>query len=444
MAIPWEDWLWGCRPAKRLWKPLLKRYLTGTWKPFRMEPGEGAYPSNPEQLGLYLHVPFCRQPCAYCPYNRVKFDASLYDAYERAAHQEIDLAAARLTGGRAGDRQLSIGSLYVGGGTPTIEPGSLARLVTHITAAFGRPGNICVELHPAAMDDVCLKLLKQIGVTMVSVGVESLTDRLLTLIGRSHNAATAEDSVRRAVAEGFDTVSADMMFALPTQTLEELDRDLERVLALGVSQVSTYPIFAFPYTELGRRLRISRIRRPRGDLIRDMLAVIRHKACEHGLARCSVWSFGRPGQKKFTSTTRHYYLGIGPSAASMLPGRFFVNTFSIEQYAAMLPHRLPVALAMPVDRQLEMVYWLYWRIYEMSIPAGEFSRLFGRDLESVYGGLLRLLVKLGMLSHQNGCYHVTEGSAYWIHRLQNEYALNYINRLWGTCRNEAWPSQVTL
>jgi coproporphyrinogen III oxidase-like Fe-S oxidoreductase len=444
MAIPWEDWLWGWRPAKRLWKPLLKRYLTGTWKPFRMEPGEGAYPSNLEQLGLYLHVPFCRQPCAYCPYNRVKFDVSLYKEYDRAAHQEIDLAAARLAEGRADNGPLRIGSLYVGGGTPTIEPESLARLVSHIRESFGRPENIGVELHPAAMDDGCLKILKQIGVNMVSVGVESLTDRLLALIGRSHDAAMAEDALRRAVAEDFDTVSADIMFALPTQTLEELDRDLDRVLKLGVGQISTYPIFTFPYTELGRRLKINRIQRPRGGLIRDMLAVIRSRACEHELERCSVWSFGRGGRKKFTSTTRHHYLGIGPSAASMLPGRFFVNTFSIEQYASTLPHHLPVALAMPVDRKLEMAYWLYWRIYEMSIPIQEFSQLFGRDLESVHGRLLSLLTKLGILNRENGCYHVTEKSAYWIHRLQNEYALNYINNLWGTCRNVAWPSEVTL
>ncbi len=444
MRIPWEDWLWDCRPAKRLWKPLLKRYLTGAWKPFRMRPGEGVYPSDLEQLGLYLHVPFCHQPCAYCPYNRIKFSASLYDEYERAAHQEIDLSAARLTEGRAGKRRPSISSLYIGGGTPTIKPMSLVGLVTHITKAFGQPGDICVELHPAAMDDECLKLLKQIGVNMVSVGVESLSDRLLTLIGRSHNAATAEDSVRRAVAEGFETVNADIMFALPTQTLEELDLDLQRVLTLGVNQISTYPIFAFPYTELGRRLKISRIQRPKGNVIRDMLAVIRRRAHEHGLTRCSVWSFGRSGKKKYTLTTRHHYIGIGPSAASMLPGRFFVNTFSIEQYAATLPHRLPVALAMPIDRQLEMAYWLYWRIYEMSIPVGEFSRFFGRDIERIHGGLLRLLTRLGILNHEDGCYHVAEGSAYWIHRLQNEYALNYINHLWGTCRNEAWPSEVTL
>jgi oxygen-independent coproporphyrinogen-3 oxidase len=443
MAIPWEDWLFGCRPARRLWKPVLRRYLTGSWQPLRLEAGQAGLPSGLQQVGLYLHVPFCRQPCAYCPYNRVKFDPALYDQYERAAHQEIDLLVGHLAEA-IGTGELQIGSLYVGGGTPTIEPTSLAGLVTHITQAFGPPRDICVELHPAAMDDDCLILLKQIGVTMVSVGVESLEDRLLKLIGRSHDAATAADSVGRAVAEGFDTVNADIMFALPTQTLKELERDLERILTLGVDQVSAYPIFAFPYTELGRRLRARQIRRPRGDLIRAMLRLIRGKATDHGFTQCSVWSFARRPKRKYTSTTRHHYLGIGPSAASMLPGRFSVNTFSVEQYTATLPDRLPVALAMPVDRPLEMAYWLYWRIYEMGIPSGEFQQLFAQELESVYGGLLSLLVRLGILRRQNGHYHVTEKSAYWIHRIQNEYALNYINRLWGTCRREAWPAEVIL
>jgi oxygen-independent coproporphyrinogen-3 oxidase len=395
-------------------------------------------------MGLYLHVPFCRQLCAYCPYNRVKYEASLYRQYEQAAHQEIDLVAGRLAEARSHHGQPGIDSLYVGGGTPTIEPENLARLVAHIRSAFGKPGDVCVELHPSAMDDDCLQLLKQVGVTMVSVGVESLSDRLLTLVGRSHNAATAEESVRRAVAHGFDTVNADLMFALPTQTLAEWDQDLQRVLRLGVDQVSAYPIFVFPYTGLGRRLGAKAIRRPQSGRIRDMLALIRHRACEEGFAQCSVWSFARLQHKKFTSTTRHHYVGIGPSAASMLPGHFYVNTFSIEEYAAALPRKLPVALVMPVPRRLEMAYWLYWRLYEMRILPDEFRQIFDEELEAIYGVPLRLLARLGMLRCENGCYQVTEDSVYWIHRMQNEYALNYINRLWGRCRTEAWPSELTL
>ena len=440
-----EDVLF-CPPLGRAWKPLLKRYLTASWLPLLMRPGEVVFPPNLRELGLYLHVPFCRRPCAYCPYNRVTYDDSLFQLYESAAHQEIDLIAARMAEARHRhyDYPPHITSLYAGGGTPTIVPESLARLITHVEEAFGRARDICVELHPAAMDDACLDVLEQLGVSMVSVGVESLSDRLLRLIGRSHDAATAEQSVRRAVARGFDAVSADLMFALPTQTLDELDQDLQKVLALGVDQISCYPIFGFPHTELGQRLGIKQIRRPASSLIRQMLGLIRRRANDHGLVQSAVWSFVRPQGRKFTSTTRHHYLGIGPSAASMIPGQFYLNTFSIREYAAALPERLPTALVMPVSRRLEMAYWLYWRAYEMRIPRQGFREVFEEEIETVYGRLMGLLKRTGMARLEDGSYCLTEQSAYWIHRIQNEYALNYINRLWGRCRQEAWPAKVRL
>lgn len=446
MAIAIEDLLFGLRPAKWVWKPLIRRFVTGSWARRRMRPAEVTVPARLKRLGLYLHVPFCKNLCPYCPYNRVEYEQSLYRRYEAAVHQEIELVARRLAEARArsDDHHPQVVSLYIGGGTPTVVPEGLARLVTHIQEGFGPAGDVCVELHPSAMDDACLETLKRVGVTMLSIGVESLSDRLLELIGRSHDAAEAEDAVRRAVAGGFDAVNVDLMFALPTQTLDELDRDVQRILALDVDQISTYPIFGFPYTELGHKLGIKNIRRPRGDLIRQMLAVIRRRSYQQGFEQCAVWSFLRPRRKKFSSITRHHYLGFGPSAASMTGEQFYVNTFSVEQYAAALPERLPVALAMPVNHRLEMAYWLYWRAYEMKIPQDGFRELFGEELETVYGGLMTLLRRLGMASKQNGCYRLTRQAAYWIHRLQNEYSLNYINRLWGRCREEAWPQQVRL
>ena len=126
----------------------------------------------------------------------------------------------------------------------------------------------------------------------------------------------------------------------------------------------------------------------------------------------------------------------------MIPGQFRLNTFSVEEYAKALPDRLPGALVMPVSLRLEMAYWLYWRAYEMRIPDAPFRLLFGRDLEGVFGVPLAALRRLGMLRRGDGGYEVTESAAYWIHRVQNEYALNYVDRLWGRCREEAWPVEV--
>jgi oxygen-independent coproporphyrinogen-3 oxidase len=91
-----------------------------------------------------------------------------------------------------------------------------------------------------------------------------------------------------------------------------------------------------------------------------------------------------------------------------------------------------------------MAYWLYWRAYEMKASSEDFRELFGEDIESMFRGLFALPRLFGMVKKENGTYRVTEKAAYWIHRLQNEYSLNYINRLWGRCRMEAWPQEVRL
>jgi len=377
--------------------------------------------------------------CPFCPYNRSLYDQAAYGRYEEGVHAEIELYAPHL-------KETRIDTLYVGGGTPTVDPGALLRILRHIRERFPGSYDVCVELHPANMDDGCLELLREAGVRRISIGVESANDRLLTLLGRSHDGAAALAAVRRAMAGGFDSVNADLMFALPTQTLTEWRSDLETVLDQGVDQISTYPLFGFPYAERGQARGLAEIERPPGKLIRSMLALTHQQAERSHMKQCAVWSWIRPGSSKFSSITRHHYVGFGPSAASMIGTAFYVNTFDVDAYAHALKRGRPIALVLPVDRRLEMAYWLYWRAYEMKACETDFQRVFGVEasLEGTFGGITRLFRALRMVEGEPGGWRITRRGAYWIHRLQNEYSLNYINRLWGACRREAWPREVTL
>jgi len=404
-----------------------------------MQPVEPAFPEHLTRAGLYLHVPFCRNLCPFCPYNRVEYDDERFRQYERAVHEEIELYGPRLAG-------CDFISLYIGGGTPTVNMPGLLRMIRHLRENFLLSGDVCIELHPGNMDDRCLQSLKQAGVTMLSVGVESTSDRILGNIGRNHDGATALEALERAVKAGFVAVNADLMFALPGQTLQDWERDLQSVLDCGVDQVSTYPLFSFPYSDRGRSMKIRRVQRADGRLIRSMLALADSLLTGSGFERCAVWSWLKPARKKFSSITRHHYVGFGPSAASMTGTDFYVNTFDVASYAAALPDRRPIALSMPVGRRLAMAYWLYWRVYELKLSPKDFQDVFGREatLESVFSGLIRPFAAAGMLERKNGGYQVTKSGAYWIHRLQNEYSLNYINRLWGTCRRLPWPAETVL
>lgn len=425
--------------GKTLWKPLIQKAVTGRAGRFRMLRVQPRWPGRLSSPGLYLHVPFCRNLCPYCPYNRIEYDEALFAAYERAVKQEIDLYAPRLRGE-------TYSSLYVGGGTPTVNWQGLLSILQHMRAQIGPVENICVELHPGNMDADCLSALKDAGVTMLSIGVESTSDPQLERIRRSHDGQVALAAVRRALNMGFSSVNVDLMFALPGQTLDEWRIDVRRVVDLGVDQLSTYPMFSFPHSDLGRTAGIRQVERPAHRVIREMLAFTDRHCEEKGLHRCAVWSWLKPKKSKFSSITRHHYIGFGPSAASMTGSDFYVNTFDVKAYAHKLPAERPVSVSMPVNRRLEMAYWLYWRVYELKIPGSGFRDVFGADasLDAEFGRLLRPLIPIGLLERMDDGYRVTRSGAYWIHRLQNEYSLNYINHLWGACRKEPWPEEIRL
>ncbi len=426
-------------PAKFFWKPLLQKMVTGQWHRFRMRPDEPFFPRNLKRLGGYLHVPFCKNLCPFCPYNRIQYDEILFAQYEKAIHEEIELYSPYL-------KEVEFTSLYIGGGTPTVNLPGLLRILDHLKKNFSMSCDICIELHPGDMDRECLDSLKDTGVTMLSIGVESTSDRILKSIGRNHDAKTALDSVRRAITVGFDSVNTDLMFALPGQTLEDWEKDLKSLINEGVDQISTYPLFSFSYSELGKSQKIRYVKRPDSRLVRSMLHLTNSFSTASGYKRCAVWSWLKPAKKKFSSITRHHYIGFGPSAASMISSHFYVNTFDVQAYVATLPGKRPIALSMPVDRRLEMAYWLYWRVYELKINEKDFQNLFGThiSLDSIFSQIFRPFQLAGMVQKINGEYRITDSGAYWIHRLQNEYSLNYINRLWGTCRNNPWPSEVIL
>ncbi len=426
-------------PAKILWKPILQKMVTDRWKRFRMTTASPSLPFNLKRAGLYLHVPFCKNLCPFCPYHRISYDPELFRIYENAIHQEIEWYTPYL-------RNCDIISLYIGGGTPTVHPEGLIRIIDHLHRNFSLTCDICIELHPENMDPESLSILRQARVNQLSIGVESASDSLLERIGRNHTGATALGSLRRAADAGFDSVNADLMFALPGQTLADWETDVQAVIDAGADQISTYPMFSFPYSELGKMKQLQSVERPDRRTIRAMLRMTDVLAEAAGFRQCAVWSWIKPSRKKFSSITRHHYIGFGPSAASMTGDFFYVNTFDIPSYAQSLPRDRPVALSLPLDRRLEMAYWLYWRMYELRISDSDFKQQFGEEasLDDMFSHIFKPLEQLGMVERNNGVYRVTRSGAYWIHRLQNEYSLNYINRLWGTCRSESWPAEVML
>jgi coproporphyrinogen III oxidase-like Fe-S oxidoreductase len=399
---------------------------------------EGRF-SEVNELGLYLHIPFCRQICPYCPYNKELFRTGVARRYARAVKQEIDIYAA-LVGGRP------VTSFYIGGGTPTtMLHCGLGEILEHIFRAFNMRCEIHMESHPNDLSKENLYTIQSLGVSHLSMGVEALQDHHLKALERPYAVEEVKAALERAVAADFKCVNADIIFALPGQTLAEVEEAGRELVRLDVDQVAAYPLFTFPYTKMGRGAR----RQSDGNsgLLRRrrMLRVLEKIFYSEGYERTSVWAFTRSGVPKYCSVTVPLYLGLGASAGSYLRDVFYLNTFKVSQYINSLEEgRLPIALSVQLSERVQMAGWLYWRVYETSFKKADFHTRFGRELDPVFGKYLRPLSSVGLLHDDGEEVVLSDEGAYWLHVLEDLFSIDYVGKLWGLSQEQPWPEQVIL
>jgi oxygen-independent coproporphyrinogen-3 oxidase len=392
-----------------------------------------------DSLGLYLHIPFCRQICPYCPYNKELFRAAVAERYADAVLREIDQYAAIV-----GNRPIT--SFYIGGGTPTtMLNAGLPRILEHIERTFNMQCGIHMESHLNDLSAANLQTIRAMGVDHLSIGVEALQDRHLRTLYRPYTADEAEAAIARATSMGFTCVNVDLIFALPGQTHDELCDAARTLVDLGVDQVATYPLFSFPYTKWPQLVRQHGYRGYNLFQKRRMLAVLERIFYAAGYERTSVWGFTRAGVPKYCSVTVPVYLGLGASGASYLPDIFYLNTFNVGEYIQALDKsRMPIALSLELSRRMQMAGWLYWRIYETRFRKSDFARRFHEPFDAVYGKYFRLLSFLGLACERGDEIALTDAGAYWLHALQDVFSIDYVSTLWGTSQHNPWPQAVAL
>ncbi len=361
---------WLLRLATRA----IRRYLVGPEQRWVFErPSPGWTPPHVERTSLYLHVPFCRHCCPYCPYTKVPYRESLVEPYTRAAIAEVDWWADAI-----GPAEIT--SIYIGGGTPTLALESVARVLTRVRERFRLTGDICIETNPADVDDETVRRLHDMGVALVSLGVQSFQPENLAMLGRGYEPIVAERALALLAESGFASVNADIMFALPGQTADDVTADLARAAQLGADQLTTYPLFTFPYTSVGEYLRLTAVRMPNLRMRRAHYRAISQWCAEHGFERVSVWGFKRGAVPRYSSVTRDGYIGIGPGAGSHLPDGFVLNTFDLNSWIrATCDGRTTIALRMPFAGEMSGWWWLYWRFYDTRIPLDDLDAALGRD-----------------------------------------------------------------
>jgi coproporphyrinogen III oxidase-like Fe-S oxidoreductase len=199
---------------------MLRVIITRSLKPFVFESN---YQNKPdfetlEDLGLYVHIPFFRSLCSFCPYCKEKYNKQWADSYKTALLKEIDIACENMKSKK------QVTSLYFGGGTPALMIDSLKDIIEKLEEYFTITGGIGVELHPSDISDETLQKLKSAGATMVSIGIQSFNDDCLQKLGRSSESFIEKMRLVRNYC--FDVVDVDLIFAIPGQTDKILAYDI--------------------------------------------------------------------------------------------------------------------------------------------------------------------------------------------------------------------------
>ena len=410
---------------------LTRMWLTRTTKPFefKSEYDEELPFAECDNLGLYVHIPFCKSICNFCPYCKVRYSKELCDRYIDALIEEIHLVGSQ----HKGKKQVS--SLYFGGGTPALACDRIGEIISALSDHFIITQGIGLELHPDNVKEDVLRTLKDAGVTKISIGIQSFGDKYQRILGRKKVDTASMAAALSAVP--FETVSMDLIFALPEQTYDDLRSDIDEAFKLGANHVAIYPFIDFTFTE-------SPVSAMPKKQKRKLLDDITKYCLSCGYSRNSIWTFSRD-DASYSSMTRDNFLGFGCSATTLLRGQFKINTFDVDSYCDRINKGiLPTSLTIRFIKNQRKIYWLFWTAYSTRVDERDYERFFGSSLKKDYGFELFAAKLLGFIKEKDGVYEMTLRGAFYYHYYENFYTLSYIDKMWGIMRKEAFPNHIQL
>ncbi|WP_432649892.1 radical SAM family heme chaperone HemW [Huintestinicola sp.] len=265
-----------------------------------------------DPIGLYIHVPFCRRKCVYCDFYSLAGKEDLTQKYVQAVVRNI-----RISG-------MTFDTVYFGGGTPSLLSSSqISDILSAADIAEG--AEISAEINPDSADTQKLRDFRAAGINRISIGIQSLDDKELSVLGRLHNSEQAENAILSAQKAGFENISADLMLGLPYQHTETVLNNIERLSELGARHISAYMLKIESGTPLSENDElISNIADE--ELSADMYLEAVSCLEKNGFKQYEISNFAKEGY-----VCRHNlkywrcedYLGIGPSAHSCTGGKRF-------------------------------------------------------------------------------------------------------------------------
>ena len=293
-----------------------------------------------KDIGIYVHIPFCKHKCYYCDFISYANKESLVERYINVLIREItDVATGnRLDYENGIDELFNVNTIYIGGGTPSfIESKYIVNIISTIKEYFkiNENAEITLEVNPGTVNENKLKDYFNAGVNRLSIGLQATNDSLLKEIGRIHTYEEFLNTYKLARKIGFKNINADLMIGLPKQTIEDVEKAVNDLIKLGLEHISVYSLILEEGTVLEEQIRSGKLKLPEDEEEREMYWKVKSILEANGYIHYEISNFAKKGyesQHNLDCWRQKEYVGFGVAAHSYTNAVRYSNIENLEEY----------------------------------------------------------------------------------------------------------------
>ena len=349
-----------------------------------------------KEIGVYIHIPFCKQKCYYCDFISYCNKDNLIEDYVKAVKKEI----------RMQNIQSQITTVYIGGGTPSyIDSKYIVEIIDEIKKKnLSKRPEITIEVNPGTVTKEKLKDYKKCGINRLSIGLQSTQDEILKEIGRIHNFEQFLETYQMARKVGFKNINVDLILGIPNQRIKDLKDSLEKIIELQPEHISVYSLIVEDGTPIANKIEKGELELPDEDTERNMYWYVKNTLELNGYIHYEISNFAKKGRESKHNKNcwnQNQYFGFGVAAHSYSDITSYSNTEKIEEYIKnVMTERLDrnrIIHEIQKEYDAEKEYMLLGLRKIVGVNISEFKLKFGDNPIYLFRNELKKLTDEGLI-----------------------------------------------
>ena len=348
-----------------------------------------------KEIGVYIHIPFCKQKCYYCDFVSFAKQEEFQKEYFKILKNEIKDFFSE-------NNNYEISTIYIGGGTPSYVDENYIKEILDLIPKHNAK-EITIEVNPGTVNLEKLKLYKNIGVNRLSIGLQSTQNRLLKQIGRIHSFEDFLNTYNIAKNVGFDNINVDLMIGLPNQTIQDIKQSLEIVTNLNPNHISVYSLIVEEGTKIDELINKGTLILPNEELERNMYWYVKNYLELNGYFHYEISNFSQKGYESkhnLDCWNQKEYIGFGLAAHSYINDVRFSNTEDFNEYLKNYnDSKIVQEEQNEIAKKKEYMLLGLRKIEGVSIQ--EFKKIFGENPIFLFKDILNKLVNENLIIVDN-------------------------------------------